>query len=57
MVQNARDAPGFLLQFDPVALSDDDMLNIYKKSYRWQKIFSVRTFERGGAFFLQFIDG
>ncbi|MBR0060898.1 MAG: iron-containing alcohol dehydrogenase, partial [Selenomonadaceae bacterium] len=34
MVQNTRDAMGFLLQFDPVALSDDDMLNIYKKSYR-----------------------
>ncbi len=34
MVQNTRDAMGFLLQFDPVALSDEDMLNIYKKSYR-----------------------
>lgn len=34
MVQNTRDAMGFLLGFDPVALSDDDMLNIYQKSYR-----------------------
>ena len=34
MVQNTRDAMGFLLQFDPIPLSDDDMLNIYKKSYR-----------------------
>ncbi|MBE8954392.1 MAG: iron-containing alcohol dehydrogenase [Quinella sp. 2Q5] len=34
MVQNTRDAMGFLLQFDPVPLSDDDMLNIYRKSYR-----------------------
>ena len=34
MVQNTRDAMGFLLQFDPVALSDDDMLKIYQKSYR-----------------------
>ena len=34
MVQNTRDAMGFLLQFDPVALTDEDMLNIYKKSYR-----------------------
>ena len=34
MVQNTRDAMGFLLQFDPAPLSDDDMLNIYKKSYR-----------------------
>ena len=34
MVKNTRDAMGFLLQFDPVALSDDDMLNIYQKSYR-----------------------
>lgn len=34
MVQNTRDAMGFLLQFDPIALSDEDMLNIYKKSYR-----------------------
>ena len=34
MVQNTRDAMGFLLQFDPVELSDEDMLNIYKKSYR-----------------------
>ena len=34
MVQNTRDAMGFLLQFDPASLSDDDMLNIYKKSYR-----------------------
>ena len=34
MVQNTRDAMGFLLQFDPVELSDEDMLNIFKKSYR-----------------------
>ena len=34
MVQNTRDAMGFLLQFDPAPLSDEDMLNIYKKSYR-----------------------
>ena len=34
MVQNTRDAMGFLLQFDPAPLSDDDMLNIYKRSYR-----------------------
>lgn len=34
MVQNTRDAMGFLLGFDPVALSDDDMLAIYQKSYR-----------------------
>jgi len=34
MVQNTREAMGFLLQFDPIALSDDDMLNIYQKSYR-----------------------
>ena len=34
MVKNTRDAMGFLLQFDPVALNDDDMLNIYQKSYR-----------------------
>ena len=34
MVQNTRDAMGFLLQFDPSELSDEDMLNIYKKSYR-----------------------
>ena len=34
MVQNTREAMGFLLQFDPIPLSDDDMLNIYKKSYR-----------------------
>lgn len=34
MVQNTRDAMGFLLQFDPIALTDEDMLNIYKKSYR-----------------------
>ena len=34
MVQNTRDAMGFLLQFDPTELSDEDMLNIYKKSYK-----------------------
>lgn len=34
MVQNTRDAMGFLLGFDPVALTDDDMLAIYQKSYR-----------------------
>ena len=34
MVQNTRDAMGFLLQFDPAPLTNDDMLNIYKKSYR-----------------------
>ncbi|MBD3878148.1 MAG: iron-containing alcohol dehydrogenase [Quinella sp. 1Q5] len=34
MVQNTRDAMGFLLQFDPIPLTDEDMLNIYKKSYR-----------------------
>lgn len=34
MVQNTRDAMGFLLQFDPSELSDEDMLEIYKKSYR-----------------------
>lgn len=34
MVKNTRDAMGFLLQFDPIPLSDDDMLNIYQKSYR-----------------------
>ena len=34
MVQNTRDAMGFLLGFDPVALSEEDMLNIYQKSYR-----------------------
>lgn len=34
MVKNTRDAMGFLLQFDPSELSDEDMLNIYQKSYR-----------------------
>lgn len=34
MVQNTREAMGFLLRFDPIALSDEDMLNIYKKSYK-----------------------
>lgn len=34
MVQNTRDAMGFLLQFDPVPLSDEDMLKIYQQSYR-----------------------
>ncbi|MBQ3443800.1 MAG: iron-containing alcohol dehydrogenase [Selenomonadaceae bacterium] len=34
MVQNTRDAMGFLLQFDPIPLTYEDMLNIYKKSYR-----------------------
>ena len=34
MVKNTREAMGFLLRFDPVALSDEDMLNIYRKSYR-----------------------
>ena len=34
MVQNTRDAMGFLLQFDPVELSDDDMISIYQKSYK-----------------------
>ena len=34
MVQNTRDAMGFLLQFDPIPLTDEDMLNIYKNSYR-----------------------
>ena len=34
MVQNTRDAMGFLLQFDPMPLSDDDMLKIYQQSYR-----------------------
>ena len=34
MVKNTRDAMGFLLQFDPVQLSDEDMINIYQKSYK-----------------------
>lgn len=34
MVQNTRDAMGFLLQFDPAELSDEDMLAIYQKSYK-----------------------
>lgn len=34
MVQNTRDAMGFLLQFDPTPLTDDDMLKIYQQSYR-----------------------
>ena len=34
MVQNTRDAMGFLLQFDPVQLSDEDMIAIYQKSYK-----------------------
>lgn len=34
MVQNTRDAMGFLLQFDPAPLSDDDMLKIYRQSFR-----------------------
>lgn len=34
MVKNSREAMGFLLQFDPIPLSDEDMLNIYQKSYR-----------------------
>lgn len=34
MVKNTRSAMGFLLAFDPVALSDEDMLAIYQKSYK-----------------------
>ncbi|MBR1397564.1 MAG: iron-containing alcohol dehydrogenase, partial [Selenomonadaceae bacterium] len=34
MVKNTRDAMGFLLQFDPVQLSDEDMINIYQKSHK-----------------------
>ena len=34
MVQNARDTMGGLFLFDPRPLTDEEILNIYKKSYR-----------------------
>ena len=34
MAQNARDTMGFLFPYDPVELSNEDMVAIYEKSYR-----------------------
>lgn len=34
MAKNARETMGFLFQFDPIPLSDEDCVKIYEQSFR-----------------------